>query len=133
MPRNCRASCSVSANPACSASLGTDRICVYSALIVKHQKLKKKKRAKWVVWKSPERCEWRWLVLRACGAVDFSPPCGQMAPGQGARGASPSRADTCTNFEALAVRPCKHRPENLQNDDSFGMLIVFNQPGFIPS
>lgn len=131
MPRNCCASCSVSANPACSASLGTDKICVYSALIVKHKK--KKKGAKWAVWKSPERCEWRWLVLRACGAVAFSPPCGQMAPGQGARVVSLSRADTCTNFEALAVRPCKHRPENLQNNGSFGMVIIFNQPGFIRS
>lgn len=54
-----------------------------------------------------------------------------MAPGQGVRVMSLSRADTCTNFEALAVRPCERHPENLENDDSNGIFIIFNQISFI--
>lgn len=50
-----------------------------------------------------------------CGAVDFALPCGGMAPGQRARALPLRMADTGTNFEALAVRLCQYRPENLQD------------------
>lgn len=54
-----------------------------------------------------------------------------MALGQGARVVSLGRADTCTSLEALAVRPRKYHPENLENDGSIGIFIIFNQIGFI--
>lgn len=48
-----------------------------------------------------------------------------MAPGQGARVVSPSRADTCTNLKALAVRACKYHPGNLGDDVNIGNPLYF--------
>lgn len=52
MPCNCRASCYILANRAFWASLGTDRIWVYSPLNIKCQNQKKKKKDNRLVGKA---------------------------------------------------------------------------------
>lgn len=120
--RNHRGSCCLLANRMFWASLRPDRIWIYSALIIKHPPPQKKGKQ---VGGSPDKCWCCWLVLLACGAGDASLPCGQMAPGQGARVVSPSRADTCTNLKALAVRACKYHPGNLGDDVNIGNPLHF--------
>lgn len=115
VPRNRRGSCSVLADRAFWASLRTARIWVDSALIIKFTPPPPQKENR-LGGGDPDKCECCWLVLPACGAGDFSPPCGRLAPGQGACVVSPNGADTCTNIKALAVRARKYRPENLGDD-----------------
>lgn len=128
VPRNHRGSCSVLADRAFWASLRRARIWVYSALIIKLPPFPHPKR-KTGCGESPDKCECCWPVLPACGAGDFSPPCGRLAPGQGACVVSPNGADTCTNIKALAVRACKYHPENLGDDAKIGNQLYFEING----
>lgn len=129
VPRNRRGSCSVLADRAFWASLRTARIWVYSALIIKCTPPPPTPKGEQVGGESPDKCECCWLVLPACGAGDFSPPCGRLAPGQGACVVSPNGADTCTNIKALAVRACKYHPENLGGDAKIGNQLYFEING----